>query len=136
MSDFNGRIGAILRATRKDKDDPGEARYAIREILRAENADGWKTGYSDGCDDRAATEAHKLKAAVTAAEYAWGGKDGRGEDSAGGWRLTEAEVAAVVEDRFETGWRSLVVTLDGEEVAGIGPHPEKPGEVQWWAAKS
>ena len=136
MSDFNGRIGAIERAARKGT-TPSSFRYVIRETLRAEHADGWKEGHADGLDDawqdiRAEREA--AAAAERPAQYAWEGTNSRGEEHRGAWQMLPAHVAAVVEDRFETGWRSLAVTQDGEEsVAGIRQHPGKPGELQWWA---
>ena len=132
MSDFNGRVSEIFRAMQKHPDDPGEVRYVIRKVLRAEYLDGWNEGYSDGQEDRCATAEHRREKAETAAQYAWAGTDPRGEVRGGGWQMTPGDLAAVVEDRFGTGWRELHVTLDGNEVAGIGPHPEFDDELRWW----
>lgn len=52
MSDFNGRIGAIVRAFEKNAPGGTETRFKIREILRAERLEGWQEGYSDGLDDQ------------------------------------------------------------------------------------
>jgi len=132
VSDFNGRVGEIARALEQNPDDPGEVRYTIRKVLRVERADGWKEGYSDGQEDRYATTAHRAEKATAPVQYAWSGTDHRGEDRQGAWQMIPAHLAAVVEDRFETGWRALRVAVNGAEVAGIGPHPEKPGEYLWW----
>jgi hypothetical protein len=52
MSDFNGRIGAIARAFKDDPLDIVSARMTIRDVLRAERADGWQEGHSDGLEDQ------------------------------------------------------------------------------------
>jgi hypothetical protein len=132
MSDFNGRVREITRTLEQNPDDPGEVRFVIRKVLRAERMDGWQEGYSDGQEDRFATTAHQREKAATALQYSWRGTDRRGADSEGAWQMSPRHLAAVVEDRFETGWRALRVTQDGTEVAGISPHPEKPGETHWW----
>jgi hypothetical protein len=51
MSDFNGRIGAIVRAFEKYGAGDTNVRMTIRETLRAERCDGWQEGYSDGLHD-------------------------------------------------------------------------------------
>jgi hypothetical protein len=133
VSDFNGRIGAILRAAAKE---PTEARMLIRQILRDEHRDGWQEGHSDGMEDAYQGSKAKRAAEEAVREYEWTGTDKRGENSRGGFRFSPQSVAAIVRDRHEQGWRQLTVTLDGHEVAGICGDEENPGEANWWANAS
>src|SRR5689334_11924680 len=116
MSDYNGRIAAVLRAASKE---PTEARMLIRQILRDEHRDGWQEGYSDGLEDQHYGNEAKQAAEDTAREYEWTGTNARGENSRGGFRSSPRSVAAIVRDRHEQGWRQLTVTLEDEPVAGI-----------------
>jgi hypothetical protein len=63
MADFNGRIGAIVRAFEKYGAGDTNVRMTIRETLRAERRDGWQEGYSDGLDDQ--YQGSKAEAAKT-----------------------------------------------------------------------
>jgi hypothetical protein len=132
MTDFNGRVGEIAYAFERSPGDPGELRYVIRKVLRAERMDGWQEGYSDGQEDKYATYAARRDREAAPLQLAWRGTDRRGEEWSGSWQMPRSHVAAVVEDRFETHWRKLSVTLDGSEIAAIEPHPDKPGEYLWW----
>lgn len=51
MSDFNGRIGAIVRAFEKYPAGDINTRMIVRETLAAERADGFKAGYGEGMHD-------------------------------------------------------------------------------------
>jgi len=132
VSDFNGRIHEITHAIERNPDDVGEVRFTIRKVLRAERMDGWQEGYSDGHEDYYAKYEQERSNAERAVQLIWHGTDAHGEGQSGRWMMPREHIAPVVEDRFELGWRGLTVTLDGVEVAGIGPHPEKPGEYLWW----
>lgn len=132
MSDFNGRIQEIVSAfTRKPLDIIG-ARLTIRDVMRKERHEGWRDGYSDGREDYAAAAELKREAAAADLDLRWAGEDVRGERSSGGWRVPASHIAALVEDRFETHWRFLQVIEGSREIAGIRPHPDKPGELQWF----
>lgn len=55
MSDYNGRIGAIMRAIRSDDpEDIVSARMAIRQVLQAERTEGYHEGHGDGLEDQRA----------------------------------------------------------------------------------
>jgi hypothetical protein len=67
------------------------------------------------------------------AEYKWWGVNRHGVTIGGVTTADLAGLAAIVEDRFATGWRALSVKRDGIEVAGIGPDPSRPRRRTWWA---
>jgi hypothetical protein len=64
--------------------------------------------------------------------YVWQGVNRSGTASCGGGIATTPELAAIVEDRFRTGWRWLKVERDGILVAAIERNPST-GRRSWWA---
>jgi hypothetical protein len=52
VSDFNGRIAAIIRAFQQDEPGGLEVRLAIRRMLKAEHDEGWNAGYGEGVHDQ------------------------------------------------------------------------------------
>jgi hypothetical protein len=133
MTDYNGRIHQIVRAFQQNPGDMAEIRFIIRKVLQDERKDGWQEGYSDGQEDTFA--GYAAKAEAVPAQYAWTGTDSRGENRSGSWQMAPVHLEAVIEDRYETGWRALSVTTGGQEVAAIEPRPDKPGEQLWWAGE-
>jgi hypothetical protein len=64
VSDFNGRIAAIVHACTADGARVEDMRYKVRAVLREEHADGWKEGYSDAREDGAEQRAAEREAAT------------------------------------------------------------------------
>jgi hypothetical protein len=103
VSDFNGRIGAIVWAFEKYDAGDTSVRMTIRETLRAERRDGWQEGYSDGLDDQYQGSKAERDAADKAARFGELDEDGHLTPDAGGhdmWTVAawlpkgrEAEVA-------------------------------------------
>jgi len=51
VSDFNGRIGAVVRAFEKYPAGGINTRMIVRETLAEERADGFRAGYDEGMHD-------------------------------------------------------------------------------------
>lgn len=68
MSDFNGRIGEIIRAFEKYPPGDINTRMIVREVLAAERADGFKAGYGEGMHDAFEAERSDRKRTECATE--------------------------------------------------------------------
>jgi hypothetical protein len=103
VADYNGRIGAIVRAFEKNPPGSTEIRFRIRETLRAEHLEGWREGYSDGLDDQYQGNKAEQEAAASATRFGDLDEDGHLTPDAEGhdmWTIAawlpkgrEAEVA-------------------------------------------
>lgn len=73
---------------------------------------------------------------MSEAEFTWQGVNPAGNAVGGRMTIDPAHLAAIVEDRFKSGWRHLNVVRDGIEVGYIGMDREKSPERTWWAEGS
>jgi len=67
------------------------------------------------------------------------GIDARGQSRTGrtsvGPTFRDQSIADLVERRYKSGWKSLRVTVGGDEAGGIGPHLDT-GKRTWWGLRS
>ena len=57
-----------------------------------------------------------------------------GTSTVGHWVADGTNAAATIKNRYDSGWRSAVLTRDGVEVAWIDTDPDR--ERVWWVSVS